>query len=341
MDRRRILTIRAAGRMKMTIGILVLLLMLVLAGSPFASGVSAQKDTKVYRFGWVSLAPTPTQPYPTYEALKARLAEHGYIEGKNITFEPRWLSGNSDRAPEALAEMERSGVDLIFVPSTTMGRISQDVVKKTPLILYSCDPFDHVARLARHGRNVSGVTCMTSELTPKRLELLKEAVPAASRIVFLAEPEDSPSGLKRAQDAAPRLGIKLTPVGFKTRADVPRALDVVAKERPHALFVYPDAISLSARGEIADFALKHQLPTMYAFREFVDAGGLMSYGANSVDMFRLVADQSARVLNGAAPGDVPVIQATRFELVINLKTAKALGLTIPPSLLARADQIIE
>jgi ABC-type uncharacterized transport system substrate-binding protein len=155
--------------------------------------------------------------------------------------------------------MERSGVDLILAPSTTMGRIGQDVVKKTPLILYSCDPYEHVARLARHGRNVTGVTCMTSELTPKRLEFLKEAVPAASRIVFFAEPEDSPSGLKRAQDAAPRLGIKLTPVGFKTRADVPRALDVVAKERPQALFVYPDGISMSARGEIADFALKLQI----------------------------------------------------------------------------------
>jgi len=188
---------------------------------------------------------------------------------------------------------------------------------------------------------VTGVTCMTSELTAKRLELLKEAVPRASRIVFLSEPEDSPSGLKRAQDAAPGLGIKLTTVGFKSRDEVPRALEAVAKERPDALFVYPDPIAVAERERIAEFALKQRLPTMYAFREFVDAGGLISYGANSVELFRQIADQIAKIFDGRAPADLPMEQAARFELVINLKTAKALGLTIPPSLLARADQIIE
>jgi putative ABC transport system substrate-binding protein len=159
--------------------------------------------------------------------------------------------------------------------------------------------------------------------------------------VFLSEPEDSPSGLKRAQDAAPGLGIKLTTVGFKSRGELPRALEIVAKERPDALFVYPDPFTLMERERIAEFALKQRLPTMYAFREFVDAGGLMSYSANSLDMFRLLADQSARIFDGKAPGDVPMLQATRFELIINLKTAKALGLTIPPALLGRADQVIE
>jgi putative ABC transport system substrate-binding protein len=182
---------------------------------------------------------------------------------------------------------------------------------------------------------------MTSELTGKRLQLLKEAVPTASRIVFLSEPEDSPSGLLRAQDAAPQLGIKLWTVGFKSRADMPRALDAVAKERPDALFVYPDPIAIMEGQRIADFALRQRLPTMYAYRSFVDVGGLMSYGANDTDMFRLAADQAVKIFEGAAPGDVPVLQATRFELVINLKTAKAIGLTIPPSLLLRADQVIE
>jgi len=207
--------------------------------------------------------------------------------------------------------------------------------------VYTCDAFDHVARLAQQGGNVTGVTCMTSELSGKRLELLKEAVPRASRVVFLSEPEDSPSGLKRAQDAAPGLGIKLTTVGFKSRGELPRALEIVAKERPDALFVYPDPFTLMERERIAEFALKQRLPTMYAFREFVDAGGLMSYSANSLDMFRLLADQSARIFDGKAPGDVPMLQATRFELIINLKTAKALGLTIPPALLGRADHVIE
>jgi putative ABC transport system substrate-binding protein len=155
------------------------------------------------------------------------------------------------------------------------------------------------------------------------------------------EPEDSPSGLRRAQDAAPKLGIKLWTVGFKTRADIPGALETVAKERPDALFVYPDPLTIMEAQQIADFAIKQRLPTMYAYRSFVDAGGMMSYGARDPDMFKLAADQAAKIFKGAAAGDLPVLQATRFELVINLKTAKAVGVTIPPSLLQRADHIIE
>jgi putative ABC transport system substrate-binding protein len=188
---------------------------------------------------------------------------------------------------------------------------------------------------------VTGATCMTSEMTGKRLQLLKEAVPTASRVVFFAELEDSPSGLRRAQEAAPQLGMKLWTVGFKSRADMPRALSAAAKERPEALFVYPDPIAIMESEQIAQFALKHRLPSMYAYRYFVDAGGLMSYGANDPEMFKLAADQIAKILDGAGPSDVPVLQAQRFELVINLKTAKALGLTIPQSLLQRADEIIQ
>jgi putative tryptophan/tyrosine transport system substrate-binding protein len=327
----------------MSVRIVVLLLTLVLAALTQSPGVSAQKGSKMYRLGWVSLQPAPTQlpSISAYAVLKAQLAERGYVEGKNVTFEPRWADGDYKRLPELLAELERIGVDVIFAPGTRNARISQDLVKRTPLVVYTCDAFDHVARLARQGGNVTGVTCMTSELTGKRLELLKEAVPTASRVVFLSEPEDSPSGLKRAQDAAPQLGIKLITVGFKSRGEVPLALETVAKERPDALFVYPDPIALTERARLAEFAPRQRLPTMYAFREYVDAGGLMSYGANQPDMFRQVADLSARIFDGKAPSDLPVLQATRFELIINLKTAKALGLTIPPSLLGRADQIIE
>jgi ABC-type uncharacterized transport system substrate-binding protein len=327
----------------MTVRIVVLLLTLVLAALTQSPGVSAQKGSKMHRLGWVSLQPTPTQlpSIHAYTVLKAQLAERGYVEGKNVTFEPRWADGDYKRVPELLAELERVGVDVIFAPGTKNARISQDLVKTTPLVVYTCDAFDHVARLARQGGNVTGVTCMTSELTGKRLELLKQAVPKATRIVFLSEPEDSPSGLKRAQDAAPQLGIKLTTVAFKSRGEVPLALETVATERPDALFVYPDPIAFTERARIAEFALRQRLPTMYAFREYVDAGGLMSYGANQLDMFRQVADLSAKIFDGKAPSDLPMLQPTKFELVINLKTAKALGLTIPPSLLARADQIIE
>jgi ABC-type uncharacterized transport system substrate-binding protein len=325
----------------MTVRIVVLLLTLVLAALTQPPGVSAQTGSKVYRIGWVALDPAPTQLPPYFEALKARLAERGYVEGKNVTFEPRWAGGDYQRVPELAAELERSGVDVIFAPGSKNARISQNVVKRTPLVVYTCDAFAHIARLARQGGNVTGVTCLTSELTGKRLELLKEAVPTASRVVFLSDPEDSESGIKRAQDAAPQLGIKLSTVGFTSRGELPRALTTVAKERPDALFVYPDPISWTERAGIAEFALRQRLPTMYAFREYVDAGGLMSYGANTLDMFRQAADQSAKIFDGKAPGDLPMLQATRFELVINLKTAKALGLTIPQSVLGRADQVIE
>jgi putative tryptophan/tyrosine transport system substrate-binding protein len=325
----------------MTLRIATSLLALMLAALTGTSAASAQKTSKVYRFGWVAVFPPPAELPPPFKALKARLAEHGYVEGKNLTFEGKWANGDYERIPQLVAELERSGVDVIFAPGSKNARLVRELVKKTPVVAYTCDPFEFAVRLARQGGNVTGVTCMTSELTGKRLELLKEAVPTVSRVVFFSEPEDSPSGLQRAREAAPRLGVKLWTVGFHSIPDLPRSLEEVTKERPDALFVYPDPLSIMESQRIAQFALKHRLPSMYAYRYFVDAGGLMSYGANDPDMFRLVADQTAKIFDGASPGDVPVLQATRFELVINLKTAKALGLTIPQSLLARADHVIE
>ena len=190
---------------------------------------------------------------------------------------------------------------------------------------------------------------MTTELSPKRLELLKEAVPNAVRVVFLSDPIDAPRGLKLTQDAAPPLGIKLhvTDVRAADRSqtwgdsDLRTALSAVAKEQPDALFVYPDPILIVERKQIAEFAVTNRLPTMFAFREFVDAGGLMSYGSSLRAMGASAGELIAKILAGTRPSELPVEQATRFELVINLKTAKALGLTIPPSLLARADEVID
>ena len=324
--------------------VVVLTVLAVLTQSVVVFGQtgSGRGGGKVYRVGWMTMWPTPpTALGPAFVAFKERFAERGYVEGKNIIFEPRWSDGDYERVPELLADLERSGVDVIFVPGTRAARLSQNYLKKTPLIVYSCDPFEHVARLSNRGGNVTGVTCMTSELTPKRLEILKEALPAASRIVYFSEPKDAPLGLKLAQEAAPRLGFKLSTVGITSRADVARALNAIAAERPDALFVYPDPLIGMERTRIAEFALKHRLPTMFAFRYYVDAGGLMSYGAYEPDLFRRAADQAVKILAGAAPGDLPMEQASRFELVINLKTARALGLTIPPSLLNRAEHVIE
>jgi putative ABC transport system substrate-binding protein len=327
----------------------VLLVTLLLATATQPTSVLGQKTSKVYRVGWVHVASAPPPggrlahvgALPPLDVFRARLAERGYTEGKNLMIEERWAGGEYQRVAHLAAELVRSSVDVIFTSGTKTARIVQEAVKSTPLVVYSCDPFEHVSRLARQGGNVTGVTCMTTELSPKRLELLKEAVPKASRVVFLHDPEDAPAGLKLTQDAAPRLGISLQTVKFKDKADIANALDAVAKERPDALYIYPDPISNAARGQIAEFALRQRLPSVHAIREYVEAGGLMSYGASTPEMFRLMADQVAQILDGARPGDVPLTQATRFELVINLKTAKALGLTIPPSVLVRADQVIE
>src|SRR6266704_1857263 len=221
---------------------------------------------------------------------------------------------------------------------TRAARIVAGTVKTTPLVVYSCDPFEHVTRLARPGGNLTGVTCMTTELSPKRLELLKD-----SRVMFLHDPEAAPNALKLTQEAAPRLGIRLQVAPVGAADELLPELTMIAKERPDALFVYPDVVLSShpRPRQLADFAIKAHLPTMHAFRFFVDAGGLMSYGATQSEIYTIAAEQVAKILDGVRPSELPLRQATRFELVINNRTAKALGLTVPPSLLLRADEVIE
>jgi len=245
--------------------------------------------------------------------------------------------------PGLASELAQLPVDVVFTMGTRAGRIVAGAVKTTPLVVYSCDPFEHVTRLARPGGNLTGVTCMTTELSPKRLELLKEAVPSISRVMFLHDPEAAPNAWKLAQEAAPRLGIRLQAAPVGAADELLPELAVVEKERPDALFVYPDVVlsSYPRPQQLADFALKAHMPTMHAFRFFVDAGGLMSYGATQSEIYTMAAEQVAKILGGARPSDLPLRQATRFELIINLKTAKTLGLTIPQSLLVRADQVIQ
>ncbi|MGA9038781.1 MAG: ABC transporter substrate-binding protein, partial [Pseudolabrys sp.] len=205
--------------------------------------------------------------------------------------------------------------------------------------------FLHVKNLARPGGNLTGVTCMTTEMMPKRLELLHEAIPTISRVMFLHDPEAAPNAFNLTQEAAPRLGMTMLAAHVHVIADeelLPE-LAIIAKERPEALLVYPDVVLSSAPRpqQLADFAIKARLPTMHAFRFFVDAGGLMSYGATTSEIYTTAAEQVAKILGGARPSELPLRQATRFELVINNRTAKALGITIPTSLLERADAVIE
>jgi putative ABC transport system substrate-binding protein len=327
-------------RIGMRIGVTVAVLAVSLLVIPIQLG--AERVAGISRVGWLEVCgPGPRRP--NFDIFRARLAELGYVEGKNLAFEQRFADCRYDRMPGLATDLVRAPVDVLFTMGTRAARIVAGTMKTTPLVVYSCDPFEHVTRLARPGGNLTGVSCMTTELSPKRLELLKEAVPNVSRVMFLHDPEAAPNALHLTQEVAPRLGIRLQVAPVGTAEELLPELTMIAKERPDALFVYPDVVlsSYPRPQQLADFAIKAHLPTMHAFRFFTDAGGLMSYGATQAEIYGIAAEQVAKILDGARPSDLPLRQATRFELVINLKTAKALGLTIPPALLQRADQVIE
>jgi putative tryptophan/tyrosine transport system substrate-binding protein len=306
------------------------------------TSLSAQSAAGISRLGWLEVC-GPASRRPNFDIFRARLAELGYVEGKNLVIEQRFADCKYDLMPNLASELVRVPVDVLFTMGTRASRIVAETVKTTPLVVYSCDPFEHVTRLARGRGNLTGVTCMTTELSPKRLELLHEAVPAAARVMFLHDPQAAPNAWKLTEEAAPRLGITLqqTPVG--AAEELLPELEIIEKQHPDALFVYPDVVLSShpRPQQLAEFAIRARLPMMSAFRFFPDAGGLMSYGATTSEIYTSAAEQVAKVLAGARPSEIPLRQATRFELVINNWTAKALGLTIPPSLLARADEVIE
>ena len=306
------------------------------------STLEAQKVAGISRVGWLEVCnPGPKRPH--FDIFRAHLAELGYVEGKNLVIEQRFAGCHYDRMPGLATELAQAPVDVLFTMGTRAARIVAATVKTTPLVVYSCDPFEHVTRLARPGGNLTGVTCMTTELSPKRLELLKEAVPKISRVMFLHDPEAAPNALKMTQEVAPRLGVTLQEARVGAAEELLPELAAIAEEHPDALFIYPDVVlsSYPRPQQLADFAIKAHLPTINAFRFFTDAGGLMSYGATASEIYTNAAEQVAQILNGARPTDLPLRQATRFELIINNRTAKALGITIPPSLLSRADEVIE
>ncbi len=292
------------------------------------------------RIGVILVGSPPSADAPRApRVFREALAKHGYAEGKNLVIETR--IGDYGRLPALAKELEREKVELIWVLGTRAGRIVQEHVKRTPLVIYSCDPFEHVTRLSHPGSNVTGTTCMTTELSPKRLELLKELLPGVKKVVFFGDREDAPEGWRLTREAAPKLGISIQMVPYKDREDLPAALQQVARIKPDAVFVYPDAMLGWETARLAGFWLEHSLPSMNAFPEYATAGGLMAYGAKHSQVFAMMAGQAAMILGGARPGDVPVQRATQFELVVNLKTAKALGVAVPQSLLLRADRVIE
>ena len=302
----------------------------------------AQKAAGIWRVGWLEVCgPGPRRP--NFEIFRARLAEQGYVEGKNLIIEQRFADCHYDRMAKLAIELTQIPVDVLFTMGTRATRIVSAAVKTTPLVAYSCDPFAHVTRLAKPNGNLTGITCMTTEMMPKRLELLKEMLPNASRVTFLQDPEAATNAFDLLKQAAPSMGVQMQAAQVEADEGLLADLTNVAKGHPDALMVYPDVVlsSYPRPQQLAEFALKAKLPTMHAFRFYVDAGGLISYGATTSEIYTSAAEQVAKILGGTPPSELPLRQATRFELVINLKTAKALGIVIPPVLLLRADEVIE
>src|SRR5215831_4994118 len=324
---------------------------ILLAGALLAVAVivDAQQPKKVFRLGYLSNTDPATDSART-EGIRLALRELGYIEGQNIAIEYRYAEGKVDRAPELAAELVRLKVDIIVVGSGDQWiRAAKNATRTIPIVMagQGSDPVraGHVESLARPGGNVTGLTVLSRELGGKRLELLKEAVPKLSRVAVLYDPANPPS-LHEVKELLPAdaRALKLTIQPWEIRAvdDFEKVFAALNKQRPDGLYdIDAGPVMRPNRKRTIDFALKSQLPSVYGRREDVEAGGLMSYGPDFADRYRRVAYYVDRILKGAKPADLPVEQPTKFELVINLKTAKQIGLTIPPNVLARADRVIK
>jgi len=274
------------------------------------------------------------------------LHESGWIEGKNLVFEHRYAENRLDRLPELAAELIRLNVDLILALGTLAPLEAKRATASIPIVMANAgDPLGSglVASLARPGGNVTGMSLMAPDLGGKRLELLKEIIPRLSLVAVLWNADNPYSALvfKETQTASQTLAIRIQSLEVRSENDLADAFEAARRQGPDALVAVEDPLTLSNRKLIADSAASQQLPAIYGLREFAAAGGLMSYGANLADLYRRAAAYVDKILKGAKPADLPVQQPTKFDFVINLKTAKALGLEIPPMLLARADEVIE
>ena len=307
--------------------------------------VAAQSPVKAARIG-VLAGGTASTDAVRYEAFRQGLSGLGYVEDRNIVIEYRYAEGKSERLSGLAAELVRLNVDLILTYGDQGVRAAKQASQTIPIVVATAGDLvgpGYVASLARPGGNITGLTTLASELSAKRLELLKTAFPKVSRVAILQNPNNATNvaQFKESEAAARALKIQLLPLDVRRAEDFEGAFLAALRARVDALITGGDTLLVTHRARIVDFAAKNRLPTMYSNRDFTDAGGLMSYGPNVADMFRRAATYVDKILKGAKPGDLPVEQASKFELIVNLRTAKALGLTISPSLLLRADQVIE
>ena len=312
----------------------------------------AQQPKKVARIGYISSG-DPASESNRIEAIRLALRDLGYIEGQNIegqniAIEYRYAEGKQDRFPELAAELARLRVDIIVVGGDALARAAKNATKTIPIVMMGSgsDPVEIglIESLARPGGNITGLTLLSRELGGKRLELLKEAVPKLARVAVLYDPA-IPGNVREVKEdlpvAARALGLTIQPWEVRDADGFEKVFTGLNKERPNGLYVTSNPLTRGNMKRVGDFAIKSRIPSVHGGRESVDAGGLMYYGADTAESYRRVAYFVDRILKGARPADLPVEQPTKFELVINLKTAKQIGLTIPPNVLARADKVIK
>ena len=322
---------------------LVIALGAVALTAPLASFAQKQPG-KIYRIGYLISGPLASDANRV-EALRMGLRNLGYVEGKSITIAFR-SAEMPERLPEAAADLVRLNVDVIFATSSTEVEAARWATKTIPIVFAThADPegVGHVAKLARPGGNITGLSMLLTELVAKELEIMKEALPHMTRVgVLLTATAPSHRPASNAVDAAAQqLGLKVLKVPVRTAEDLPGAFAMMARERVNGFLAVASPLTRSQRVLLAELSLKHRLAGMFGTRENVEAGGLMSYAADLVDLTRRAAIYIDKILQGVNPGHLPVEQASIYELVINLKTAKTLGITIPPSVLLRADKVIE
>ena len=324
---------------------LALVLVLALGIHSALLAAEAQQTNKVPRIGFLGNS-TDALEANLVGPFRDGLRDLGYVEGQNILIEYRWAEGKYERFPALIAELIASKVDVIVTAGTPATQAYQKARTSIPLVMVAVgDPVGTgiVASLNRPGGNITGLTSISPELESKRIELLREVIPNLSHIAVLWNPKNAFHAIenKQVEAAAAALRMKVLYLGVEVQEQIDNAFAQILKERPGALLVLADRVFLHNRALIMDFATKHRLPGVYAYLELVEAGGLMSYGPSYADMHRRAATYVHKILKGAKPADLPVEQPTKFELVVNLKTAKVMGITLPQSILVRADRVIE
>ncbi len=327
-----------------TIGLISTLALGLLAGPLPAD---AQQGGKVYRIGYIRSGSGPFTTSPGYMGLRQGLRELGYVEGQNLVLEYRSAERKRERYPVIAAELVRLKVDVIVTSPGPPGiRAAQQATRTIPIVMLGVriDPVEagFVVSLARPGGNITGLTQRDSKLHAKRLELLKEAFPRISRVAIIWRPRDQKQSMKEVEATGQALGVQIQSVVVERRlGELESVFSAISQKRSDGLLVAPSAFMNRHQVRFREFTAKRRLPTIYSRSRFVVAGGLMSYGTNSVDISRRAATYVDKILKGAKPGDLPIEQPTKFDLVINLKTAKRIGLTIPPEVLFRAEKVIK